>query len=128
MTTRVCAKPGCPKMTTGDRFCPPHTPAAGWKVRPARSSGSRVRGEDWLKLTRYITTRDRGLCHVCGRPGATEVDHVVPLWKFLTGLATGNPDAPSNLAAIHADTCHKGKTAQESVEAKAFYARRRNGT
>jgi 5-methylcytosine-specific restriction endonuclease McrA len=126
MSTRVCAKPGCPKFTDGERFCPAHTPESGWKRRPSRAKG--LRTEDDRKRRSNILRRDKGVCYVCSEPGADEVDHVVPLWKFKAGLASGSPDAPTNLKAIHADPCHKRKTRMESQEAKNFYARLRRIT
>jgi len=52
-----------------------------------------------------------GCCHLCGRKGATQVDHVVP-------LAEGGADDESNLAPIH-DDCHAQKTAAEAKGAKS---------
>lgn len=65
----------------------------------------------WAKLRRRILRRDAGICHVCGRPGADEVDHVVP-------ASQGGTDDPGNLAAIHDDPCHRAKTAREANAAK----------
>lgn len=50
-----------------------------------------------------------GMCHVCGMPGADQVDHVVP----------GDDHSLGNLAPIHDDPCHRVKSAREGVTARA---------
>ena len=47
------------------------------------------------------------VCHVCGKPGADQVDHVIP-------LAEGGTDTDDNRRPIHAEPCHRNKTADES--------------
>ncbi len=54
--------------------------------------------------------RDSGICHVCRHPGATQVDHVVPVAQL-------GPDTPANKAPIHVD-CHNAKTQAEAAEAR----------
>jgi 5-methylcytosine-specific restriction endonuclease McrA len=51
------------------------------------------------------------ICHVCDRPGADQVDHVVP-------LAQGGADEEWNLAPIHAEPCHRNKTQAEARGAR----------
>jgi 5-methylcytosine-specific restriction enzyme A len=51
--------------------------------------------------------RDGGICHVCGRPGADQVDHVIP-------LSEGGADDYWNRAPIHAKPCHQEKTQREA--------------
>jgi 5-methylcytosine-specific restriction endonuclease McrA len=55
---------------------------------------------------------ETGICHVCDRPGADQVDHVVP-------LAEGGADEDWNLAPIHSEPCHRRKTAAEAKRARA---------
>lgn len=58
---------------------------------------------NWPTIRRRILRRDRGICHVCGRPGADQVDHI----------QAGDNHDPSNLAAIHDTPCHRAKSAHE---------------
>lgn len=51
----------------------------------------------------------RGICHVCGAPGADEVDHVL-------ALALGGDDDPANRRPIHSRPCHVAKTAADRAE------------
>lgn len=58
-----------------------------------------------------ILARDRGVCYLCGTPGADTVDHVV----------RGDDHSDSNLAAVH-DTnpphCHRHKSSAEGNSAR----------
>lgn len=47
------------------------------------------------RLRLIVLARDRGICWLCGQPGATTVDHVVP-------RSRGGSDELTNLAAAHA--------------------------
>jgi 5-methylcytosine-specific restriction endonuclease McrA len=60
----------------------------------------------------YVLYRDDTICHVCRRPGATVVDHVIP-------LAEGGPDTLENKAPIHAEPCHRIKSADEAARGRA---------
>ena len=62
--------------------------------------------------------RDRGICHVCHRPLADQVDHVIP-------LSEDGPDTLDNLAAIHAQPCHEAKTQAEAQRAERHRTRER---
>jgi 5-methylcytosine-specific restriction protein A len=53
-----------------------------------------------------------GVCRVCDQLGADQVDHVVPLGE-------GGADEDWNLASIHAEPCHREKTAAEARRARA---------
>lgn len=48
-------------------------------------------------------------CHLCGLPGADTVDHVRP----------GDDHSLANLRPAHDDPCHRRKSAQEGVQARA---------
>lgn len=46
------------------------------------------------ELRAWTLARDGGVCWLCGKPGATTVDHVVP-------RSLGGPDTLANLRAAH---------------------------
>ena len=48
----------------------------------------------WRELRRLVLIRDRGICQLCGRPGANSVDHKTPRER-------GGGDQMSNLRATH---------------------------
>ncbi len=73
--------------------------ATEWRSKPLP--------KDWARTRRRILRRDRGICHVCGQPGANQVDHVIP-------TSAGGSDDDDNLAAIHQYPCHAHKTATEA--------------
>jgi len=60
-----------------------------------RPGGSRP----WRRTVASIITRDAGICHLCGKPGANSADHLIP-------VAQGGTDHPTNLAAAHLQ-CNK---------------------
>lgn len=47
------------------------------------------------------------ICHVCGKPDADQIDHVIP-------LAQGGLDELDNLRPIHSKPCHQQKTQSEA--------------
>jgi 5-methylcytosine-specific restriction endonuclease McrA len=53
-----------------------------WSGRPA------------TRLRKVVLQRDRGICHLCGRAGATTVDHLVP-------QSMGGSSELVNLMAAH---------------------------
>lgn len=65
----------------------------------------------WRKTRARILKRDHGICHVCGQPGADEVDHVIPDFE-------GGPSTIDNLAPIHDDPCHRRKSSAEGLRAR----------
>lgn len=98
---KICPNPGCTNLQP----CAQHNRAA-WATSNRREhltlSGSRQQ-----KRARYILDRDNTICHVCGLPGADQADHITP-------LAHGGTDTTENMAAIHAEPCHREKTAREA--------------
>lgn len=107
-TTTVCPKAGCPEL----RPCPvdghepkpwatstrkEHVAASGWQQQ-----------RDNRRILRWHAYR----CHVCGQLGALVVDHVIP-------LAEGGADTDDNKRPIHAEPCHREKTAAEAARARA---------
>lgn len=61
----------------------------------------------WAKTCARILERDRGICHVCKKPGADDVDHI----------NAGDDHRDENLAAIHRRPCHARKSGQEGNRA-----------
>ena len=75
---------------------------AGWNGSTRRSRLPK----NWPALRTAVMRRDRGICYVCGGPGADTVDHV----------EQGDDHSMGNLAAIHDRTpphCHRAKSAAE---------------
>jgi 5-methylcytosine-specific restriction protein A len=58
-------------------------------------------------VRKRILRRDQGVCYVCGKPGANQVDHIKP-------TSQGGDDGDANLSAIHEYPCHAEKTAREA--------------
>lgn len=83
-----------------------------WEGHPRTSTA------EWRALRKLVLRRDAGICHVCGKPGATDVDHVIPFGE-------GGTDEPSNLAPIHPRPCHQLKTQQEAARARWRHRTRR---
>lgn len=94
---------GCTALVDSGTRCPAH-------ARPAwAGSNRRARlPKDWPATRLRILRRDHGICHVCGKPGADAVDHIVP----------GDDHRDSNLAAIHTHPCHATKSAREGQAAR----------
>lgn len=72
----------------------------------------------WKRTHARILRRDRGICYLCGQPGANTVDHVTP-------VAEGGSHADANLKAAHAHPCHAAKTERERLRGLARRQRRR---
>lgn len=77
----------------------------------SRRRESTLSGWAQQRRAKRILRRYDGICHVCGQPGASEVDHVIPLGE-------GGPDVEDNLRPIHPDPCHKRKTQEEAARAR----------
>ena len=63
---------------------------------------------DWKRRRAAVLRRDQGICHVCRKPGANQVDHIV-------NVQAGGTHALSNLAAIHREPCHREKTQRDAL-------------
>lgn len=71
----------------------------------------------WAATRRRVLRTHNGICHVCGRPGSDQVDHVQP-------LAEGGSHDDANLRPIHSRPCHLRKTAAESARGRTRKSRR----
>lgn len=110
----VCAKDGCPELASapGKSYCEDHDPAPWRDARSRRPRDGAGSGWSEQRRARDVIRRHRGICHVCGEPGADQADHVVP-------LAQGGADALSNLRPIHSTPCHARKISGESVSGRS---------
>ena len=99
----TCGKP------SPESYCAEHKPKPWQGKRKGRLT---VSGWEEQRRAKRVLKRLLYCCHVCGRLGADEVDHVV-------ALAEGGADDESNLAPIHAEPCHRVKTAAEARRARA---------
>lgn len=96
----------CGKISEQSR-CPEHRVPAWHNPRRRRATGSGWAQQARAKRILAASTT----CHVCGRPGADQVDHVI-------SLGEGGRDDETNLAPIHSEPCHRDKTAAESARAR----------
>lgn len=63
---------------------------------PSRPELARLRkGRPYRTARAQAIARDNGICWICGRPGATSADHIVPI------SAGGDPTSLLNLRAAH---------------------------
>ncbi len=88
---------------------PVHRPP-GWSPakRGRRDGIDRVYGtQDWRKLAASVVARDRGICHLCGQPGADTAHHLVEKRR-------GGTDEPANLRAVHRH-CHNRAHARRGM-------------
>ena len=101
---KLCSYPGCNALAVGNGSrCAKHKPKA-WDH--GKTAAQRGYGSRWRKLRKVVLVRDDYLCCVCGRSGATEVDHITP-------KALGGSDSVDNLQAI-CSHCHRIKSKNES--------------
>jgi 5-methylcytosine-specific restriction endonuclease McrA len=79
---------------------PNHCPSGWQRAKRVRTDGiDRAYGSQaWRKLAAAVIVRDRGICHICGKPGADTAHHLVEKRR-------GGTDAPANLRAVHRG-CH----------------------
>lgn len=101
---KVCSSPGCAELQP----CAEHQrkPWEGSTRRQRTISGSRQQ-----KRAKRILTLHQRRCHICGLPGATEADHVIP-------LAEGGADDETNLRPAH-PWCHRKKSSTEAARGRA---------
>jgi 5-methylcytosine-specific restriction enzyme A len=103
---RACVTCGIPSAGS---YCPDHEPKP-WATSKRRYRRT-VSGWEEQRRAKRVLARYVGCCHLCGNPGATEVDHVVP-------LAEGGADDETNLAPVH-EGCHREKTQAEARRARS---------
>jgi 5-methylcytosine-specific restriction endonuclease McrA len=108
----VCPHPGCPELIPpGSRGCPTHARPAWHNHRDSSDHRRGISGSAWQKLRRDTLRTHRGICHVCGNPGADQVDHLVPLYL-------GGTHEPTNLRPVHARPCHLQRSQQQARDAR----------
>jgi 5-methylcytosine-specific restriction enzyme A len=98
-----CGKPGAESYSLDHRPKP-------WATSRRKSRVTLSGGAEQARRRR-ILDRYLGCCHVCGKVGADQVDHVIP-------LAEGGADDEANLAPIHGEPCHRDKTQDEARRAR----------
>jgi 5-methylcytosine-specific restriction endonuclease McrA len=106
MILRACVTCGRPSP---ESYCPKHKPKP-WATS-TRKQRVKLSGSTEQRRAKRVLARLQGICHVCDRPGADQVDHVIP-------LAQGGADEEWNLAPIHAEPCHREKTQAEARGAR----------
>jgi 5-methylcytosine-specific restriction endonuclease McrA len=97
----------CPKC--GRIGCELHKPKPWDRTTPRdrqKRSGSREQ-----KINRAVMFKYHATCHVCGKGGADEVDHVIPVGE-------GGAWGMENRRPIHKSPCHRQKTAREAQRAR----------
>ena len=78
-----CAATHCPQPAlVGAPYCADHRPR------------TRMSPRKWSALVSAVVARDRGICQLCGKPGATSADHI-------TRVKHGGTDEMRNLRAAH---------------------------
>ena len=107
--SKVCAEPGCPRLTTRGNRCPEHSPEA-W----AGSTRAARLPRDWKRRRARILRRDP-LCRICGIRASVEVDHII----------AGDDHRDQALQGLCRE-CHRLKSQREAAEARAS-ARQRDG-
>lgn len=98
------------RQASPESYCAEHKPkpwATSRRKEQVTLSGSAEQARRKRILERYLYC-----CHVCGRTGADQVDHRIP-------LSEGGADEDWNLAPIHAEPCHRLKTQAEARRARA---------
>lgn len=102
---KICSQHGCPNLQP----CPDHAPKP-WATSTRRTRT--ISGSAQQKRAARIMRRYQRVCHVCGKPMADEVDHVI-------ALSEGGADTDDNLRPIHSKPCHERKTQAEAQRARS---------
>lgn len=77
----------------------------------------RMIGRRWReRVVPAVVRRDGGVCHLCGQPGATSADHLIP-------RSHGGTNQLANLAAVH-PRCNSIRGTRPVEVARADIARR----
>ena len=102
-----CAERGCPHLATYRGKCQTHQPKA-WKQTTRKDRLP----ADWKTRRQIVLKTYKGICHICNRPNADSVDHII----------AGDDHSLSNLRPVHdriEPHCHRYKSSREGVEARA---------
>lgn len=62
--------------------------------QPSITRTGRGYGTEWERLSLRVRREERGMCYLCGGPGADTADHVIP-------LARGGTNTRANMRAAH---------------------------
>jgi 5-methylcytosine-specific restriction protein A len=101
-----CLEPGCAAHAINQGRCQEHQ-----RIAFAGSTRRRRLPPDWNIRRAQVLRRDRGICYLCGKPGADTVDHIEP----------NDDHSLTNLGAVHdrvAPHCHRYKTSGEGHSAR----------
>jgi len=71
--------------------------------------------KEWHAQRQRILRNHERICHVCGLPGADQVDHLV----------AGDDHSDANLRPIHREPCHREKSSREGGQAAGRARRER---
>ncbi len=110
--SKICSEPMCPNLQPCSIHFKEPWSGSRRKERIASASGRKRSGSREQKQARFILLKYDGICHVCGKPGSTEVDHVDPLCE-------GGADTLDNKRPIHSEPCHVEKTQAEAHRGSA---------
>ena len=78
------------------------------RCRPGSRLHAALDRRRWEKIRLQVLDRDSWRCRQCGKAGALEVDHIVPLRRG------GAPYDMGNLQSLCAFPCHAEKTRGEN--------------
>lgn len=95
------------RVLSGTGYCEQHQ-------KPPFEKAFREEIPGWGNIKRQVLLRDKGICYLCGAPGADQVDHLTP-------VSEGGSSKPMNLKAVHGNVapfCHRKKSAQQTAQHK----------